>query len=337
MTRFSLGVTLGAAVVTLMLCPAVNAQSCVGHSQVSGAYAFVGSRFGITNVSTSTGGSNGTGTVSSTTPVVSSTPLGQLLGDLESPSPFAVVGRVVADGAGNLFAGPNATTTITQVGTYSVNSDCTISVTLTDVFLGMPITPPGTSSGSTIGVKTSSTGGTQSTTTATPVSMTFEGIVLANGAEIDLTQTGTADTGAVITMRRALQFSGCTDASLSGTFGFVSQANVAVQGTAGGTASSFMPVSTIGRLVADGSGMFVTDQRASQSPLPILQLTGTYTVNADCTGTAQIVDSTGKVRNVAFVIVQGESTPSLTGPLTVRPELLFTYSDQNISGFGTAE
>jgi hypothetical protein len=168
--------------------------------------------------------------------------------------------------------------------------------------------------------------------------MNFEGVVLDRGAEIDLIQSGTSDTGAVIQMRRALQFGGCTDASLSGAFGLASQANLAspTSGGGGSTGSSLAPISMIGRLVSDGAGMFIADSQAKQSPLQPLQLTGTYTVNPDCTGSAQIVDAIGTMRNVMFVLVQAESVPSPTAQWAVRPELLFAFSDQNVSGFGTA-
>jgi hypothetical protein len=166
----------------------------------------------------------------------------------------------------------------------------------------------------------------------------LDGVVLDRGAEIDLIQAGTSDTGAVIRMRRALQFGGCTDASLSGAFGLVSQANVtsAASGGGGSTGASLAPISMIGRMVADGAGLFIADSQAKQSPIQPLQLTGTYIVNADCTGSAQIVDAVGTMRNVMFVLVQAESVPSPTAQWAVRPELLFAFSDQNVSGFGTA-
>jgi hypothetical protein len=346
MTRFGLLELLG-AVPVMLLCPALNAQTCSGNSAVGGAYAFVASRSTFASVpatppgtSASANMASGSVTSSPTTPVVSSTSIGQLLGDLSGSSPFAVVGRVVADGSGNLFAGQNSTSVLTQVGTYAVNSDCTISLTLTDVFVGIPATPPGTTgagAGNTGGGSGGATSG-NGNSSATPVTVKLDGVVLDRGAEIDLIQSGTSDSGAVIQMRRALQFGGCTDASLSGAFGLVSQANLTsgASGGGGSTGSSLTPISMIGRLVSDGAGTFIADSQAKLSPLQPLQFTGTYTVNADCTGTAQIVDAMGTMRNVTFVLVQAESVPSPTAQWAVRPELLFAFSDQNISGFGTA-
>ncbi len=304
MRRVSTFISVLMIVVTTIAVSHLNAQSCNGNGDVGGAYAFVGSRVMFPGVpvtppgtsgatDTSTGGNStgsSTGTISSTPVTVSNTPLGQLIGGMSGTLPFAVVGRIVADGAGNLLAASSPTGALTSVGTYTVNSDCSVSMTLNDVFIGMPVTAPGTagsSSSSTGNSSSSSTGsstGTStgtgttsgSTTTATPATLTVQGMVLNSGAEIDLTQTAASNTGAVIMLRRTLQFSGCTESNVSGVFGLVLQWSTSsttsstTTGTSPGTtsSSSLGVLSFIGRLSANGGGLFIKDALATQSPLP---------------------------------------------------------------------
>ena len=350
--------------------PFLHAQSCTGNGDFGGAYAFVGSRIDFAGVpamppgtsgAQSTGpttGSTGTGSgTTPTTPAVSNTPVGQLIGGMLASSPFAAVGRILADGAGNLLASSTPTGALTSVGTYTVNQDCSISMTLNDVFIGMPVTPPGTASGGTAGGSNgngagnggnsgsggmSGSGGgngTTATSTATPATITVEGIILDRGGEVDFAQTGASNTGAVITLRRALQFGGCTAALVSGPFGLVSQESVSSTASSGGGSGSgsLGVLSLVGRLDADGIGMFLANTQATQSPTTGIQLTGTYTVADDCSGTAQIVESTGATHNVNFVIVQARHNAATPGNAqAVLPELLFNFTDQGVTGTGYA-
>jgi len=351
--------TLG--LIAIMLVPNAHGQSCSGDGELSGAYALLGSRSAFASVPVTPPGTNGsTSTGSTGTPVVSSTPIGSFVGGLTGLSPFAVVGRVTADGAGKLFAAPTANSTPQQVGTYTVNPDCTISVSLNDVFVGITITPLGTSgtpggnsggtgsgnSGSSIGSGTSSSSSTTTTgnSTPTPVSIQLEGLILNQGAQIDLMQSGASDTGATITMQRVFQFAGCTDATLNGAFGLVSQVT-SMASTANGTGGSatgtnvangsLLTTSFLGRLNSDGAGRFTTDALAAQSPLAALQLTGTYTVNPDCSGTAQFANSSGTTYGADFVIVQSLSGSLTAGPQRSEPELLFTFTSQTSSATTT--
>lgn len=336
-------------VCATLLLPSLRAQSCLGDSDVGGSYAFVGVRLTFAGVpvtppGTTESGSSGssattnTGSGATTSAGGSATPVGQLIGGMTNSSPFSAVGRIVADGAGNLLASPTPAGALTSVGSYTVNQDCTISLTLNDVFVGMPVTPPGTAgdvgAGNT-GSSGSAAGGTTSSS-ATPSSIKLEGVVLDRGSEVGLAQAGDPNSGAVVTLRRALQFGGCSDGSLSGGLGLVSQASV----TAGGTGSGSAPTgySLIGRLSADGTGTFLRDAQASQSPLQDAQLTGSYTVADDCSGTAQLVDSTGATHAVNFMIIQtGTTTSSPTTPQPTFPAILFTFTDHGVIGFGSAK
>jgi hypothetical protein len=314
---------LGGAVLMLML-PGLQAQTCSGNGDVVGAYGFAASRMfsAIPATAPGTNGSSDTPTGTSTNPV-SNTGFGRFLGGVSGQTPFGTVGRIVADGSGNFFATASATTgSPVQVGTYTVNSDCTMSATFTDTFATMPATAPGTSSGGT------------TTGPVTPVNATFEGVVLNHGNDIELVQTGSNATGAVIEMRHTLQFSGCTNASLTGAFGVVSQASMAsTTGTGTTTTGTPTAVPLFGRLVSNGDGMFGVDALGQKSALPGRQLTGTYTVNPDCTGTAQVVTSTGVTRNLNFVIVRGDVGACQSGG-SVQPELLFGFTDAGVSGIG---
>ena len=364
MTRIATLSTLG--LIAIILVPNAHSQSCSGNSEINGAYALLGTRSVFVSVPVNPPGTNGSTTTGSATgtPVVSSTPIGSLVGGVIGAAPFAVVGRVAADGAGNLFAAPNASSTPMRVGTYNVNPDCTITVTLNDVFVGISLTPPGTSgassgnsmgsgngtgtgagNGTGTGTGNGMSPGTTSATTgsSTPASVQLEGLILGQGAQIDLVDAGTSSTGASVSLQRVYEFGGCTDATLTGAFGLVAQiastgststgTGSATGGTTGNGSLTSSPF--VGRLNADGAGMFTTDALAAQSPLTALQLTGTYTVNADCSGTAQISNNSGTMYSADFVIVQ-----SLNGTVTTplqrsEPELLLTFTNQTSSATTT--
>jgi hypothetical protein len=287
------------------------------------------------------------GSTGSTAPFVgSNTNIGNLLTGLVNPDVFASVGRVFADGMGNLYASPTAgLMTNILAGSYNVSTNCSITMTLTDPFATTSQTPGVT------------------TTTAAPV--TLAGYVSANGAELDLNGAN----GAIVKFVRTSQAGNCNNSYLSGNFtisgnGFyllaagngqsvsgttVGQTNpVTTTGqtapcltgtttgtaptgactgafTSGVTGSLGTPFNLLGRFVADGSGMLTTDFAAQQSPGQ--SVTGTYAVSADCTGTAHVVDAAGIARNISFVLVNGSA----------RQELDFVFSDPGVMGTGTAQ
>ena len=345
------------ALTTTVMPPALDAQTCSGNGDVVGVYAFLGSRSLVTTGSDSSG-TGSTGNSGGTT-APSNTPLGTLLSDINGMAIFGTVGRITADGAGNLFAtpGPN-TSAATQVGTYSVNGDCTISVTLTDAFQGMTGT---NGTGNTGGARGNGT----TTSTVPPMSANLEGVVLNRGNEIDLVQVVTSPSssstatpvGANITMRKMFQATGCTNATLNGGFGMASQAalssavvnggtgtgntgtgNSGGTGNTGGTATggttsgSQTSFPLVGRFFANGDGTLVSI--GASSTLPGRQLIGNYIVNSDCTGTAQLITNSGVTRNIGFAIVQSPAGACTNS--AGAPQLLFGFTDQGINGFGTA-
>jgi len=84
----------------------------------------------------------------------------------------------------------------------------------------------------------------------------------------------------------------CTVAAAAGTYGFVASGNIAGVG----------PVATTGLLTADRAGNLVVNATSSiNGATSTVTLTGTLTVNSDCSLTASFSDSS----TIAGVIVDG--------------------------------
>lgn len=88
---------------------------------------------------------------------------------------------------------------------------------------------------------------------------------------------------------------GCSDASLRGTFGTQFSGNVIGYG----------PIAGVSVGTYDGAGHITSTDNINVNGFPILNLaeTGTYSVNADCTGTQTVNQADGNVVHTAFVIV----------------------------------
>jgi hypothetical protein len=166
----------------------------------------------------------------------------------------------------------------------------------------------------------------------TPVaaSATFEGVLVQGGNEIDLVQTGTGNGGTLLTLRKARQYAGCSTDGFAGTFG-LSAAGVTTTPAVGTTPAVSAPFNTITRLVADGTGAFVQDSAGAVSPLASRRVTGTYTVNLDCTGSGTLIDSAGKVQKINFVIVGSGPGQGVTSGL------LIAFGDKGVVGSGVAQ
>ena len=295
---------LAGSVASAQVCQATNAS-------LNGAYGFVANQLSLgtaisgTGTTTGTGGTTTTGTTTSSSGF-STTVLGQLLGGIAANNQFTLAGRLIFDGAGHIDA--QSTTGLgspTQVGTYNVNPNCTITVTLMDAF------------------------GTNTATT------TFAGVVLGGGSEIDLepassstTTTGTTSTGGTTTtatqfgsgltikLIRILLPYGCSDSNLTGLYGFVltgvtsqnftttptGTGTTTGAGTTSGTGTTtgvgstatvttltgpYQPFTLIGTLLFDGAGHIVATQPAlNTSAATTGTTTGTTTTsNASITVT----------------------------------------------------
>ncbi len=278
-----------------------SAQTCnIPDVAVGGYYSFTalgtGSSASTTTGTTGTSGTSGTG---SSTSGYSNTEIGMLLGGIANPSsPFASVGTLYFDGAGNILgmstaqqSGANQTTL--AVGTYVLNANCTITVNLTDAF------------------------GTNS------AMKTLQGVVINGGSEIDLsllqssgTGTGSTSTGPsgsfettllVKLVRPAAQT--CAANQLMGAYALTGTAatkagSSSTTGTSGTSAET--PLFFFGLVQFDGNGNVITPVSSSSassssgsspngtpasSGLGYLQFTGTYTINPDCSGTLTLTPS----------------------------------------------
>lgn len=287
----------------LAVAPSLQARTCAGNADIIGSYGWYGARAAEFVPAPSD---------PPVTPIAgSNTPIGAFATAAKNPTAFALIGRIYTDGNGGIWASPNATSAIVQVGTYVANSDCTISATITDTFA----TP------------------TDPFLPAVQASAKFEGVVVQGGNEVDLVQS-TGVKGATLVWRKTRQYNGCTTEGFTGTFGFTASGRTTTSVTTEGSDTptvTVTPFSLGGRFVPDGTGKFVTDPLALTSPLTTRQYVGAYSVNADCTGTGTLIDSAGKSRKITFVIVSngtGANPPS---------GVFFSFTDSNVSGAGFAQ
>ena len=361
------GIGFRTAAMTLLaasalLAPALQARQCSGNGDIVGPFGFTASRSGFyllgATAATSSSGSGilipvpvtppgTTGSVASF--VGSNTNIGNLLTGLVNSRAFSAVGRIFADGAGNLYASPTVgLISNIQAGTYTVSASCSITMTLTDPFIA--------------------NASTLTTTPGLPVTLT--GYISSNGAELDMFGSN----GATVTFLK--QSGNCNNSSLNGDFtisgtGFyfpsagngltttVGQPAVTPSGTTtgpcvngtattsgsgcigafttGATGALGTPFSLLARFVADGNGVLTTDFSGQQSTGQ--NVTGIYSVNADCTGTAHVVDAAGITRNISFVLVNQAAQCSLgaSSQSSGRQALEFVFSDPGVMGGGIAQ
>lgn len=295
------GIALLGAILAVV--PSLQARSCSGNGDVVGSFGWLGAR---------TSDFVPAATASPRAVSGSSTSIGSLLAGAANTAAFTSVGRVFLDGNGAILATSTPGGAQISVGTYTVNGDCTVSATLTDAFLAAP-----------------STG-----LAPTPAGATFEGVVVEVGNEIDLVQTGTL-TGTALTLRKTKQ--SCTIDGVFDAFGLsatgVATTTVApVAGRASSSTPTSAPFSIVGRFVADGAGNLVEDAIAQASPLNNRKVTGTYTVNMDCTGTATLITADGKKRAANFVVV------TLGADLSNGLQALeLAFTDAGVVGSGLAQ
>jgi hypothetical protein len=307
----------------LLVAPDARARTCSGNSDLVGSFAWAGSRSTTTPApaattpapaaTSSASSAATTATGSAATPAAtitgSATALGALAAGAANAAAFASVGRLYLDGNGALFASADSLSPQLQAGTYTANTDCTIALTITDIFA-----TPGAAG-------------------LTPVqaSATFEGVIVQNGSEMDLVQTGNTN-ATLLTLKKTRQFTGCSTDAFVGTFG-LSASGVSTLTPVGATDPIISSFNIVGRLVADGSGAFVTDTQGAISPLTARQLKGTYSINTDCTGTGTVVSSDGRTRKIVFVVT---AAPTQTGQ-TAIPGLVIAFSDTGVVGSGQAQ
>jgi uncharacterized protein (TIGR03437 family) len=185
--------------------------------------------------------------------------------------PYAELGGLVADGSGHVsgqsFATVNGQSGIYSLaGTYSVQSNCTGSISLTV--------------------------NSQQTTI-----LTFQ---IIDNAQAMIVAISNSDE--IVVGRAYRQTAGgapleCNNGSLSGTYGYLLSGFAAVSGQTYGYSDS-------GQVLADGNGNLTTQSIANVGgTVSNMTGNGTYSVSSDCHGTASITSSAG-TSNYVFAIVQ---------------------------------
>jgi hypothetical protein len=194
---------------------------------------------------------------------------GFLITGANSSGPAAIVGLLTANGKGAL----------TGSETISVDGVITSSVALTGTY----------------SVKSTCTGSATITPTGFPTAK-YNITVVSSGKQIDMvdSDSGVTEYGYAL----ALGKSTCTAAAINGAFGF--------QG--GGVTSSLAPIAFSGQAILDGVSVvtgtetYTEDGTVSNEPL-----SGTYTVNSNCTGTITLT-FTHSTSTINFVIVDGDQS-----------------------------
>jgi len=303
--------------IALISPSAARAQTCSGTQDFAGAFAFIATRLLWEPVSATSPGTTGAPftpvavTPPGTTDQFSLSAVAQLAKAAAGSSPFSVVGRVLADGGGNLFLLPG----FLKVGSYTVNSDCTVALTIRDFSLDAAPGTPGTQA-------------------SPPLRADFEGVLQERGEAVRFVQVNQG-VGAHLEMMRPFMNSGCSNATISGAYGLGAFGVQFTGSASAGSDRAVMPFSLVGRVVADGAGNFVLDSGASNSPLTSRQFTGKYSVKDDCTGTASVVSSDGKTTRLLSIALVTPADPSRPGVSVVRPVIGFIFEDDNLAGAGS--
>ncbi|HEV1285092.1 MAG TPA: hypothetical protein VNU44_07270 [Bryobacteraceae bacterium] len=315
---------------SLILCGAFAAGQQVGclatTNSVVGSYTYTAVEVPLSGVAITPPGTT------TNTQVYSNTSIGKLVGSINGGGVFSLAGVLYFDGAGNVSVAATSSPlgASANVGTYTVNTDCTINVTLSDVF-NTTTSGPGV-------------------TTPTLGKASLIGMVLGGGSEIDLTAAqstplvaGEFASRLDVQLIRTFTY-GCGVSNLTGAYGFVGTGYVMT------SASVQQPATLFARLRFDGNGNVILDTVASGSPLGSFQYAGTYTVNLDCSGSITLTPaasptgtSTGSAITASMVLTPPvayvtNGTASLTGSAD-RPSIQFTLTNagETFTGYGRAQ
>lgn len=281
---------------------------------------------------------NPPGTTGSVT--LSNTELGRLFGGIAGTAVGAVAGQLYFDGNGNVFAAATVGgAPSTLAGTYTVNSDCTISVMLTDAF----------------------------STATHPATLSLTGFLVSGGTEIDLIPNSqlppapgsplSGAAAAVVPPASLIQFlrinaqTACSASTLTGPYALIGS----------GFTSANASAAFLARVRFDGAGNVVNDVTSGvTTPLTAFQYVGTYTVNPDCTGTLKLTQTAATTTTttpadtktnapapitVSFVItnpivqVNSSGGVAFQSAFSLRPSFVFSLASQNqvVSGIGKAQ
>lgn len=299
-----------------------------------GNYGFVATRSAVVGSSLAfTGAFSGAAAQGSQTPAglpaAAYNGLGGAVTGAATSEPFSRVGVLFADGLGGLYADVPSTELAPKVGSYSVHDDCSVSMTLDNKYAFTA------SANAASAVTAKSPNHTTQPAPApeafsNPSTVAFQGVILQRGEDVELVQTG-GPGGTLFGMRKIFA-PDCNNDHLNDTFGLI---GVGSRGTLS-SGPAFTAFGISGRLIGDGLGHLITDGFSLSSPMA-QQLTGTYTVNLDCTGSAKIAMGDGTSATVNFVLVhEYNAAVGTAAPQIHRKRLMFAVTGQGVAGTGFA-
>jgi hypothetical protein len=118
---------------------------------------------------------------------------------------------------------------------------------------------------------------------------------------------------------------GCNLRTLRGGYGAATDGLITAGGSPPVSTSATIPIAVMSRQTFDGAGNFSTSNTSNLGGLVFTATgSGTYTVNADCTGTITALLTNGETIHSSFVIVDGGR------------QLLSVSTDSFVVGYGTA-
>ena len=203
-------------------------------------------------------------------------------------------------------------------GIYGFSTSGTNSDGLPEAVVGQFTATPGTTSGSLSGMETASVNGTTGVVSFSgtyqvsgnctgQVTVKVSGakklghlrlVIVSGGAEIDFVDTdpGQTSLGYALAQGNAT----CTDLGVKANYGFQDTGLVVGSG----------PIALTGRLTLDGNGGAKGSQSGTQAGAVVtnVPLSGSYSVNSDCTGSATLTPQGGVATNFNFVLVNGGKT-----------------------------
>ncbi len=308
--------------------PAVFGQTCFD-DDLRGSYGYLAT-LGVNSVST---------TPETPPATFSSSPIGTLLGAVAGVPGSVAASTLYFDGAGRIWGTATSasfaqSTTASPVGSYAVAPDCTLRITLNDVIA------PGA-------------------TTATPGTASLLGLVVRRGDEIylgQLTPTATGTTPATGTAARNQRIgvrlirynnpysAACSVSRLKGVYALIGE-GFSTLPTGQSNANPVTPYFStfLARVNFDGNGGLIVDPVAGTSALGTFQHSGTYSVNADCSGTITLgqpaIGTTtppAAATTVRFLLAPGQGYEDNRLARDAKPGLLFSISNANqtLTGIG---
>ena len=203
-------------------------------------------------------------------------------------------------------------------GVYGFSTSGTDGDGLSQAVVGQFTATPGSPSGSLSGTETVSTNGTIGAVSFSgtyqvsgnctgQVTVKVSGsknaahlrlVIVSGGAEIDFVNTDPGQTGLGYALAQGNVI--CTDLGVKANYGFQDTGLVVGSGA----------IALTGRLTFDGNGAAKGSESGTQAGVAVtnVPLSGSYSINSDCTGSAIVTPQGGVATNFNFVVVNGGKT-----------------------------